>query len=63
MQFVSNRHGMYSSELMLSFGASIRYSLLGALPGMLELQVPIAGFMEKYFGDETPSMCIMVMVV
>jgi len=37
LQFVSNRHDMHSSELMLSSGDSIRYSLLHVT---LELQVP-----------------------
>jgi len=46
---------MHSSELMLSSGDNIRYSLL---PGKLELQVPIARFVEKYFEGETSSTCI-----
>lgn len=45
---------MHSSELMLSFGDSIRYSLL---LGTLEMQVPTARFVEKYFEDETSSTC------
>jgi hypothetical protein len=45
---------MRSSELMLSFGDGVRYFFL---PGMLELQVPTARFVEKCFEDETSSTC------
>ena len=54
LQFVSNRDGMHSSELMLSFGDGVGYFFL---PGMLELEVTTARFVEKCFEDEISSTC------
>jgi hypothetical protein len=46
---------MHSSELMLSFGDSTRYSLLAVLPGALELQVPTARFVGKICTEDENS--------